>query len=385
MGQRLRLPLDVRVSSGLVRVRHVDLCSGIGGFALAAKWIGWETVGFCEIDPWCQQLLAQNFAGVPQHDDLKTLTADIVRGWLDAAVAAHPDDDGLPGRHGAAEGQQPRGRGEARGGAEPLGRRRWILTAGYPCQPFSNAGKRVGTDDPRHLWPWIRELLAALGEDKPRWCVFENVAGHVSLGLDSVLSDLEGQGYACFPTIIPAAGVGALHRRDRVWIIAYSDSDRETTRRNSQDYTSSRNARINVGAGCERNSAKIGLGCERKASGDVGYANSAGLTRQRITGDSKHYQESGSRHVGRAGNRCSGTKAPETESGLCRTTDGLSVGMDDPLKYFGRGWEYEVPLTTNEPSRDRVNRLKGLGNAIVPQVAYVIFDAIMRAEQESAQ
>lgn len=345
MGKRLRLPLDVRVSSGLVRVRHVDLCSGIGGFALAAKWIGWETVGFCEIDPWCQQLLAQNFAGVPQHDDIKTITAEIVTTWIADAVVHSK-------RVSGSGGSKSRFDTDGRNG-EPLSAHRdgqlvgtssgeddsYIITAGYPCQPFSNAGRRGGEDDSRHLWPWIRELLTALGQNKPRWCVFENVAGHVSLGLDSVLSDLEGQGYACIPTIIPAAGVGALHRRDRVWIIAY----------------------------------------------DVGYAHSAGLTRQRITGDSKHYQESGSRHVGRAGNRCSGTKAPETESGFCRTVDGLSVGMDDPLKYFGRGWEYEVPLTTNEPSSDRVNRLKGLGNAIVPQVAYVIFDAIMRAEQESAQ
>lgn len=179
-------------------MRHVDLCSGIGGFALAAEWAGWQTVGFCEIEPWCRDLLRRHWPGIPCHDDLKTLTPDIVRGWLET-------NDGRDGHAGESLGA----------GAD------WILTGGYPCQPFSAAGKRQGEDDPRHLWPWIRDLVAGLGPDAPAWVCLENVRGHVSMGLDRVLADLDDLGYASTTWIVPAAGVGALHKRDRVWIVGH--------------------------------------------------------------------------------------------------------------------------------------------------------------------
>ena len=166
------------------RLRHLDLFSGIGGFALAARWVGWETIGFCEIEPYCQKVLAKNFPGIPIYDDVRELTGETV---------GHVD----------------------------------IITGGYPCQPFSVAGKRRGVADDRHLWPECARLIREL---RPRWVLGENVAGHINMGLDDVLSDLEGLGYTWETFVIPACGVDAPHRRNRVWIVAYSSSARRGER-----------------------------------------------------------------------------------------------------------------------------------------------------------
>ena len=161
------------------KCRHLDLFSGIGGFALAAQWVGGiETIGFCEIDPWAQKVLNKNFPGVPMHDDVKTLK---------------PTKE----NYGRID----------------------LITGGYPCQPFSVAGQQRGAEDDRHLWPEVFRIIKAA---RPRMVLCENVAGHINMGLDEVLSDLESEGYAAQPIIIPACAVGAGHRRDRVWIIAYT-------------------------------------------------------------------------------------------------------------------------------------------------------------------
>ena len=158
-------------------LRHLDLFTGIGGFALAAQWVGGiETVGFCEIDPWAQKVLKKNFPNVPIHDDVKTLD---------------------PKNYGRID----------------------LITGGYPCQPFSVAGQRKGETDDRHLWPEVRRIIK---QARPRWVLCENVTGHVTMGLDEVLSDLASEGYSAEPIIIPACAVGAGHRRERVWIIAHS-------------------------------------------------------------------------------------------------------------------------------------------------------------------
>jgi DNA (cytosine-5)-methyltransferase 1 len=159
-------------------MKHLDLFSGIGGFALAAQWAGIETVAFCEIDKFCHKVLNKNFPGIPIHDDIKTLN------------------------------------GENYAGID-------IITGGYPCQPFSTAGKRKGADDPRHLWP---EMFRIIRQARPTWVVCENVAGHVSMGLDKVLSDMEGINYTGQPIIIPACAKDAPHERKRVWIVFHADS-----------------------------------------------------------------------------------------------------------------------------------------------------------------
>jgi len=161
-------------------MKHLDLFSGIGGFALAARWAGIETVAFCEIEDFPRKVLAKNFPGVPIHRDIRELNGSDY-----AAVD--------------------------------------LITGGYPCQPFSLAGKRKGTEDDRHLWPEMRRVIA---QARPAWIVAENVTGHITLGLDQVLTELECEGYAARAIVVPACATGAPHRRDRVWIIAHAKGER---------------------------------------------------------------------------------------------------------------------------------------------------------------
>ena len=156
-------------------MRLLDLFSGIGGFSYAAEKLigGYETVAFCEMDEFCQKVLKKHWPQVPIFDDVRT---------IDAARLGRID----------------------------------IVTGGYPCQPFSQAGRRQGEEDERHLWP---EMLRIIKSCQPRYVLAENVAGHVTMGLDQVLTDLEDQGYTTRPIIVPACAKNAPHRRDRVWII----------------------------------------------------------------------------------------------------------------------------------------------------------------------
>jgi len=162
---------------------HLDLFSGIGGFALAAKWNGYRTLAFCDNEPYAQAVLKKHWPDVPCHQDIRE-----VRGELYAGVT--------------------------------------LLTGGFPCQPFSVAGKQRGKDDNRYLWP---EMLRVIREAKPTWIIGENVAGIVNLALDQVCTDLEAEGYEVEPIIIPACAVDAPHRRDRVWIVGYAKSNGLTT------------------------------------------------------------------------------------------------------------------------------------------------------------
>ena len=156
---------------------HVDLCSGIGGFSLgfiAAKLS--EPVLFCDFDEKVRKLLRVRFPGIPIANDVKEIASD-------------------PKRF--------------------IHERPFILSSGYPCQPFSASGKRGGEEDPRHIFPHIAEIVA---QTRPTYCVFENVYGHISLGLDKVLSQMGSLDYATATFIVPAAGFRP-HKRDRLWII----------------------------------------------------------------------------------------------------------------------------------------------------------------------
>ena len=156
----------------------LDLFSGIGGFSLGLERTGgFRTVAFCEIEEFPRKVLRKHWPDVPIFEDVRTL---------------HAAD--LP---------------------EPVD----VICGGYPCQPFSVAGKREGKKDDRNLWP---EMLRLVRECRPAFVLCENVAGHVSMGLDQVLSDLEGEGYSCRTFIIPACALNAPHRRDRVWIVAHT-------------------------------------------------------------------------------------------------------------------------------------------------------------------
>ena len=163
-------------------MKHLDLFSGIGGFSLGLEATGgFKTVAFCEIEEYPRKVLRKHWPDVRQYEDIKKLTYETLR------------SDGI----GSVD----------------------IITGGYPCQPFSNAGKKQGESDPRHLWP---EMFRIIKECRPTWVIGENVSGHVKLGLDAVLADLEGQGYGTRTFSVSAASVGANHKRERIWIVAHS-------------------------------------------------------------------------------------------------------------------------------------------------------------------
>lgn len=163
---------------------HVGLFEGIGGFSIAAKQMGWETIAWCEINPFCQTVLKYHYPNAQGHEDIKQTDFTIYRGKCD------------------------------------------VLTGGFPCQPYSTAGKRLGKEDERHLWP---EMLRAIREIAPRWVVGENVRGLLSwnggLVFEEVQADLETCGYEVRAFVLPAASVNAPHRRDRVWFVGYAKHD----------------------------------------------------------------------------------------------------------------------------------------------------------------
>ena len=298
-------------------MNHVDLCSGIGGFALGFQWAGLsKPVMFCDVEPWCRKVLAKHWPDVPIEEDVKVLANEPER---------------IP--------------------------ECTILTAGYPCQPFSLAGERRGAEDDRHIWPYISQIIE---RKRPAWCVFENVYGHLSMGLDEVLLDLEGQGYATRPFIVPACGVDAPHKRDRIWIIARNVGDTKCSRQSRDDRGQSgkepKNRRENVA-----NSSRIvsnGRGHKqltekRQRQGQFGRSGStynvAYTESKRIQGLRPSGEQELRSHEGQKIPMCGGEGRGQT------------VWLPEPA----------VGRVANGIPR-RVDRLRGLGNAIVPQIAMQI-------------
>ena len=164
-------------------LRHLDLFSGLGGFSLGLEATGgFETVAFCDIEKFSRKVLKKHWPNVKQYKDIKELTYEQIK------------EDTLA----------------------PID----IVTGGYPCQPFSIAGSQRGEKDKRHLWP---DMFRIVKECKPTWVIGENVSGHIKLGLDTVLQDLESEGYSVRAFSISASSIGANHQRERVWIIAHSN------------------------------------------------------------------------------------------------------------------------------------------------------------------
>ena len=187
--QLISRPANPHYAARLSRRRHpaerpfqvLDLFSGIGGFSLGLERAGFATTAFCEIDPFCRRVLVRHWPGTPIYHDINQLTERTLR------------HDHLPSID--------------------------LICGGYPCQPFSVAGRQRGERDPRHLWPQMHRLIREL---RPRWVICENVRGHIELGLDTVLDELEALGYTAWTFVVPACAVGANHRRDRVWVVAHA-------------------------------------------------------------------------------------------------------------------------------------------------------------------
>lgn len=267
---------------------HASLFSGFGGFDLTAEWVGWTNLFNCEIDPFCRRLLAYHFPHAKQYADVRTTDFSVWRGRVD------------------------------------------VLTGGFPCQPFSAAGKRKGTADSRHLWP---EMLRAIREIRPRWVVGENVLGIVdwSAGMvfEQVLADLETEGYEVEAYVLPACGVGAPHRRYRVWFVSHAhDSGIE---------------------GAHRSGHAV------HQPGDAADTQGERLSISRQTWD---------RRTGPQNDYIASWESFPTQSPVCRGDDGLPDRLDD----------------ITFPSWCR-HSIKGFGNAIVPQVFLQIAESINEYEQ----
>ena len=329
-------------------MHHIDLCSGIGGFSLGFQWAGLsKPVLFCDTDAWCRKVLAKHWPDVPIAEDVKELAND-------------PDR------------LIPR--------TDP---RNTILTSGYPCQPFSQAGARRGTSDSRHIYPYISEIIA---HKRPAWVVLENVHGHLSLGLDEVLNDLANQNYAARPFIFPSGAiVGAPHHRKRVWIIARNVGNTahngcigrgEADGREGQTHQPQQQPSVR--------------GKPIRPSEDVADTASIQCDERQYSISAKTAQQKGLR--GQTGT--SGEDVADTDN---EGSQGRLPGRQDTQWQGKHGYARCSGTAHRQPAKDwwatepdvgrvahgiprRVDRLKGLGNAIVPQIAQRIGETIKKAE-----
>ena len=309
------------------RQSHLDLFSGIGGFALAAKWAGLQTIQFVELDPYCQRVLKKNFPDVPIHDDITTLDGTQFKDIF-------------------------------------------LITGGFPCQDISIAGKGAGLDGERSgLWT---ELHRIIGEVRPRFALIENVPALTFRGGARVIGDLAEIGYDCEWQIVGADDVGAPHRRKRIWIVAHSDSDRvfSTAQKHFRNRPEE-NGKERQAQSCNSS----------QSSTDVAYSKSAGC---QTWSSNRMGTEHGSRRNERLPPGASGT--PET------LADSNSTGCKEQWRAISNAQEQSAAECRGrwlpEPSMGRVahgiphrvDRLRGIGNAIVPQVAFEIIKTILNAD-----
>ena len=303
-------------------MKVLDLFSGIGGFSIGLEKAGFETVAFCEIEDYPRAVLKRHWPDIPIYRDVRELTGEQLR-----ADGIIPD----------------------------------VIVGGYPCQPFSLAGVRRGEKDDRHLWPEVRRLV---NEIRPTWCIFENVAGHITMGLDEVLSDLEAEDYATRPFVIPAAGVDAPHRRDRVWIVAH------TRHKSGRDSISGGVRGNGTGQHAEGKRSYEAAETARpsEASETLAYADSF-----RLQGSRPQQQTT---RVARKGKDVAYASAQRLQG---RTEEQVHGVGDIPKqserggKNIGGGWATEPNVgrvVNGLPNRS--HRIKALGNAVVPQIPEII-------------
>lgn len=323
--------------------KHLDLFSGIGGFAIAAQTV-WPRIEhvFCDNDQFSQAILKKHWPTSKIYGDIKKLKGSEI-GKVD------------------------------------------LVTGGFPCQPFSQAGKRRGTEDNRHLWP---QMLRIIQECRPTWVIAENVRGLVTwshgMVLETVCADLERAGYEVQPIIIPAAGLGAPHRRERIWIIAHANrhSDGRIAREHASESEKKRvSKRDKMGKSCEsseirnvsdsssdrrdgKGSALHGRGERSPSEAQDDDADARRPRLQRIWPTRSRYNGFFDRTRGdqRRDWKEDGFKIAAE---LCGVDDGVPARLD------------RSELTK---SAHREARLKSLGNAIVPEVAIEIMLAIKKTK-----
>lgn len=313
---------------------HLDLFSGIGGFAYAADQV-WENVEhiFCDNDKFCRQVLKKHWPNSKIYEDIRTITN---------TKSLRNKRNG-----GAMDETKEKPQKQDDGTEFKCGDSITLLTGGFPCQPFSQAGKRKGTDDDRYLWP---EMLRVIQLANPQWVIAENVRGLLTqsggMVFEQVCLDLEASGYEVQPLIIPAVAKNAPHRRDRVWFVAKNTDSKRGSGRGE-------NGRQIL----ERQSTETETA---RPSGESGYASNSHNGRLERASSKR---QKPANVVWDSGKPNWGKNWLEVATKLCRMDDGLSPELD-----FA-GWS---------KARHRVERLKSLGNAIVPAVAIEIMLAISK-------
>lgn len=322
---------------------------------MAAKWAGMETIQFVEIDGFCQKILTKNFPGVPIHEDIKTFHWPASNSFSRGRQAAKPPSRNIKRSDGEAI-KARKGREKENLLAES--ERPFLITGGFPCQPFSTAGKRKGKEDDRAIWP---EMLRVISEARPAWVIAENVAGIIGMAerpnvfemegkagffghgknrriskgrgiLHGVIEDFEKINYSVQAFVIPACAVGAPHRRDRIWIVGNNKRPRR------------QGGKIQIG--------NVQKAFERRSADSLGPKNPNASHAKAWESGEQAEQEG--RQGAIRGNWEESWLSAATR--LCRMDDGVSGRMD------------------------RVNRLKALGNSIVPQIAYQIIKGITLAD-----
>jgi len=347
-------------------VNHVDLFSGIGGFALAARntWGGaYRNICFCEINKYCQSVLRKNFGKeVVIIDDIRKLTKESV-GVVTDAECGRPyttkDEQKLESKR--------RNKLCTKQSRNPESGRIDLLTGGFPCQPFSQAGKRKGTNDDRYLWP---EMLRVIREFKPTWVVAENVRGLLTISegmvFEQVCLDLENEGYEVQPFVIPACAVNAPHRRDRVWIVAHSQGGKP-------GQPPEREGREGVGRGDYEGGSSSD--CDELRSQEPGAELQAGRDRQ----DDQDASDSGDTGLERRGEQGSGLSGQRNRNGsdqgpnwsenwievatrFCGVLNGLSDFLDRYFNEVTTEEDYGAAITKNG-----LKELRILREAIQPE------------------
>ena len=360
-------------------LRHLDLFSGIGGFSLGMEATGgFETVAFCEIEEFPRKVLQKHWPHVKKYKDIKELTYDKIK------------EDGLG----------------------PID----IITCGYPCQPFSNAGKKQGEKDPRHLWP---DCFRLIKEWRPSWVCGENVSGHIKLGLDSVLSDLESEGYRTRTFSISASSVGANHKRERVWILAYSERNddqqkikgvdgekkkipREHRKKDSDTRkpggTSAVRETSDKHVEDTRRSLRQGSEFQGKNENETEKEN-ANLTERSSEASRSDVADALKRNVEAGRERQREVREGHQEEGIPSDASSGSETVADPERvhvqgqYDGQGekqswgegwWAVEPELgRVAHGIPDRVHGLKALGNSLIPAIPYYLGQAILESMKDA--
>lgn len=343
---------------------HGSLFSGIGGFDLAAEWAGWENAFHCEWNAFGKKVLNYHWPNAISYDDITKTDFTVWRGRID------------------------------------------VLSGGFPCQPYSVAGKRKGKEDERHLWP---EMLRAIREIRPRYVVGENVRGLVSwdagLVFNEVQSDLENEGYDVFPVVLPAASVNAPHRRERVWFVAYSECIRGEGSFGVQPEKSIREESVNISKCRTTSNAESFQNIRRRQGGFqsiITRTNAKGFTPSaKRTGLQKSEQGEQYEQLFHAERNNTQDYVADTSSqGLQSSKDCGSIGgvraesNEQPSRFFRTDWQdfpTQPPVYTGDDGLSsrlsgitfpkwRNESLKACGNAIVPQVAHRIFETINNFE-----